>query len=226
MRYSPAVSKEPVLSSQEMPSAGRKNDPVGLRKRIFDSALAEFAESGLNGARMEKIAEHADTTKRMVVYHFKNKEALYISVLEHVYSQIRRHEVSLNLAALPPAEALVKLVEATFNFHVQNADFIRVICMENMMRGRYIRQSTQIKTLNRSALTVLEDILSRGKQGGLFRADVAARDVHRLISSMSFHQAANQYTFDTLFEGNSQDENYIAHFRQMAVQVTLRFVTL
>ncbi|QCR37737.1 TetR family transcriptional regulator [Nissabacter sp. SGAir0207] len=209
-----------------MPVVGRKNDPVGLKNRIFHSALTEFAESGLNGARMEKIAEQAGTTKRMVVYHFKNKETLYINVLEHVYSQIRQHEVGLNLATLPPAEALVRLVEASFNFHVQNADFIRIICMENMMRGRYIRQSTQIKALNRSALTVLEDILSRGKASGLFKADVAARDVHRLISSLSFHQAANQYTFDTLFEGNSQDENYIAHFRRMAVQVTLRFVTL
>jgi AcrR family transcriptional regulator len=41
---------------------------------------------------MEQIAEKAGTTKRMVVYHFKNKENLYLLVLEHVYTQIRASE--------------------------------------------------------------------------------------------------------------------------------------
>ncbi|PIJ55981.1 TetR family transcriptional regulator, partial [Erwinia sp. OLMDLW33] len=48
--------------------AKRKNDPEGLKKRILASALATFAEFGLQGARMEQIAENAQTTKRMVVY--------------------------------------------------------------------------------------------------------------------------------------------------------------
>ncbi len=38
----------------------------------------------MQGARMEQIAELAQTTKRMVVYHFINKEKLYIEVLEQV----------------------------------------------------------------------------------------------------------------------------------------------
>lgn len=54
----------------------RKNDPEGLKKKILSGALTVFAEFGMQGARLEQIASEAATTKRMVVYHFQNKEQL------------------------------------------------------------------------------------------------------------------------------------------------------
>jgi len=41
-----------VLNNDEIPATKRKNDPVGLKQRIFAGALCEFAEAGLKGARM------------------------------------------------------------------------------------------------------------------------------------------------------------------------------
>ena len=118
------------------------SEESSLKEKIFQSAIALFAEYGLNGARMEQIAEKAGTTKRMVVYHFKNKENLYLLVLEHVYTQIRASEKALSLAGMPPVEALVNLVEATFDYHADHPDYIRIICMENMQRGRFMQQSS------------------------------------------------------------------------------------
>ncbi|QBX65327.1 TetR family transcriptional regulator [Serratia quinivorans] len=214
------------MNNDDLPATKRKNDPVGLKQRIFAAALAEFAEAGLKGARMENIAEHAATTKRMVVYHFKTKESLYLEVLEHVYQHIRAHETGLDLQALAPVAAMTRLVEESFNYHAEHPDFIRVICMENMMRGQYIRQSSRIKALNQSALTLLEDILLRGKQEKLFTPDASAADVHRLISSLCFHYVANQYTFNALFESHQPPEVQVRHIRQLAVVATLRYLAL
>lgn len=50
-----------------------KLDESSLKDKIFTSAIELFAEYGLNGARMEQIAEKAGTTKRMVVYHLRPK---------------------------------------------------------------------------------------------------------------------------------------------------------
>ncbi|MSE18718.1 TetR family transcriptional regulator, partial [Pantoea agglomerans] len=111
----------------------RKNDPEGLKKRIIAGALKTFAEFGMQGARLEQIAEHAQTTKRMVVYHFGSKEQLYIHVLEQVYQQIRQHETGLNLAAMEPELAMTRLVEASFDYHVEHPDFIRLVCSENLL---------------------------------------------------------------------------------------------
>ncbi|ANI84620.1 TetR family transcriptional regulator [Kosakonia oryzae] len=198
-------------------------DESNLKDKIFISAIALFAEYGLAGARMEQIAERAGTTKRMVVYHFKTKENLYLQVLEYVYTMIRRSEKKLNLADMPPVEAMVQLVESTFDYHADHPDFIRIICMENMQRGRFIQQSVLLRDVNRSALTLLEDILRRGQQKRLFNKNVNARDVHRLMSSFSFHYVANSYSFSMLFEENPDATAQRQYYREMAVDVVLRY---
>ena len=199
------------------------SEESSLKEKIFQSAIALFAEFGLNGARMEQIAEKAGTTKRMVVYHFKNKENLYLLVLEYVYTQIRASEKALSLADMPPVEALVHLVEATFDYHADHSDYIRIICMENMQRGRFMQQSNYLRQVNRSALDLLEGILRRGKEKLLFSQTVDARDLHRLISSFSFHYVANSYTFTLLFEEGADEQAQRQHYRKMAVQVALRY---
>ena len=65
---------------------------------------------------------------------------------------------------------------------------MRVISMETMQRGKGIQRSGELKPLNRTAPSILEDILLRGQQQGVFQAGLDARDVHRLISSFSFYQ--------------------------------------
>lgn len=205
-------------------TAKRKNDPEGLKKRILAGALATFAEFGLQGARMEQIAEHAQTTKRMVVYHFSNKENLYVEVLEQVYQEIRQHETGLNLAEMPPVIAMARLAEASFDYHITHPDFMRLVCTENLMRGRYISQSERIKTLNQSALDVLEDILARGKAAGVFDSKADTVDVHRLISSICTHNVSNRYTFNTLFGGGESVQQSISRNRQLVVDATLRYL--
>ncbi|MFD1802530.1 TetR family transcriptional regulator [Mixta tenebrionis] len=202
----------------------RKNDPAGLKKRILDGALKAFAEFGMQGARLEQIAGYAQTTKRMVIYHFGNKENLYIAVLELVYQQIRQHETGLNLTAMPPEEAITRLVEESFDYHASHADFMRLVCSENLLRGRYITRSPRIKALNRSALDVLDDILTRGQQAGLFYEHVDTLDVHRLISSICVHHVSNRYTFNALFSPDNAEAESIKRNRQLAVTATLRYL--
>ncbi|ERH61727.1 MULTISPECIES: TetR family transcriptional regulator [Pantoea] len=202
----------------------RKNDPEGLKKRILAGALQTFAEYGMQGARMEQIAELAQTTKRMVVYHFINKEKLYIEVLEQVYQAIRQHETGLNLTTLEPEEAMIKLVEASFDYHVTHPDFMRLVCTENLLRGRYIMQSERIKAMNKSTLDLLDDILSRGQRQGIFIDGLDTVDVHRLLSSICVHHVSNRYTFHTLFTPHDSEEDSIRRNRQLAVTATLRYI--
>ncbi|MXP48615.1 TetR/AcrR family transcriptional regulator [Pantoea sp. Eser] len=173
----------------------RKNAPEGLKKHIIAGALKTFAEFGMQGAR-----------------------------LEQVYQQIRQHETGLNLAAMEPELAMVRLVEANFDYHVAHPDFMRLVCSENLLRGRYISQSAQIKTLNRSALDVLDDILTRGQQQRLFIEEVQTIDVHRLISSICVHHVFNRYTFNALFSPDNSEEESIRPNRQLAVTATLRYI--
>lgn len=122
------------------------DEAQSLKARIFSAAIAVFAEHGLSGARMEQIATEAQTTKRMVVYYFKSKEQLYQEVLQYVYARIRETEQQLGLENVPPVEALVRLVRWSVRYHATHADYMRVICMENMQRGKWLQTSGETET--------------------------------------------------------------------------------
>lgn len=206
------------------------DDGQSLKEKIFAAALSVFAEHGLAGARMEQIASEAQTTKRMVVYYFRTKDSLYQAVLEHVYTRIRETEQGLGLEKLPPVAALVQLVKWSVIYHATHADYMRVICMENMQRGKWLSVSEQLKPLNRSALSILENILQRGQREGIFAAGLEARDVHRLISSFSFYQVSNYYSFNSLFGDGPlpaiDDPELVQRNCDIAVKAVLRFVTV
>ena len=162
------------------------DEAQSLKERIFTAAIVVFAEHGLSGARMEQIATEAQTTKRMVVYYFKTKEQLYQEVLQHVYARIRETEQQLGLEQLPPVEALVQLVRWSVRYHATHADFMRVICMENMQRGKWLQSSGQLKPLNRTALSILEDILQRGQQqGGVGKVGNHARRKRPIVQRLA-----------------------------------------
>ena len=54
----------------------RVNDPEGTRRNIVEVAMKEFADKGLSGARVDKIAARTKTSKRMIYYYFGGKEQL------------------------------------------------------------------------------------------------------------------------------------------------------
>jgi AcrR family transcriptional regulator len=58
------------------------------RARILAAARKEFARKGFDGARVDAIAQRAQTSKRMLYYYFGTKAGLFRSVLEnHVISR-------------------------------------------------------------------------------------------------------------------------------------------
>ncbi|MGO9383588.1 MAG: TetR family transcriptional regulator [Mycobacterium sp.] len=52
-----------------------------LRETILNAARSEFAKYGFAGARIDRIARTADASKERLYAHFKDKEALFRSVV-------------------------------------------------------------------------------------------------------------------------------------------------
>ncbi len=114
-----------AVNMAERQANGRKNDPQRTQDDILEVATEEFSTHGLAGARVDQIAERTRTSKRMIYYYFGSKEALYLAVLERSYRKIRTLEADLELANLPPEEALRTLIATTFDHDEANPDFVR-----------------------------------------------------------------------------------------------------
>ena len=176
-----------------------KKDPEAVRENILSIATQEFAAHGLSGANINEIAEKTSTSKRMIYYYFGDKEGLYCAVLERVYASLRKSEDMLEVGNLAPVEALRQLVHATFDTHADAPHFIRLVMIENIHNGDYLRRSEIVPRLNRSIIDKLEDVCARGKRAGLFRGGADALQLHWLISSFSFYNVSNRATFSASF---------------------------
>ena len=202
----------------------RTNDPDRTMAGILEVATVEFAEKGLDGARIDEIAAATKTSKRMIYYYFSSKEGLYRAVLEDMYRRMRAIESGLHLVDLPPVEALQKLVGFTFDHHHKNQNFIRLVMSENMQRGAYLSQSKSIQDLNVPAIAAIRELYDRGVASGVFRAGLDPVDIHASISALTFFNVSNQHTFGLIFNQDPASPEAIAMRRKNIIDMVLRYM--
>lgn len=227
----PRKGKAPVRETTrkdpgEVRTPTRTNDPARTMAGILDVATTEFAEKGLSGARIDEIAAATQTSKRMIYYYFGSKEGLYLAVLEESYRRMRLIEGQLQLQDLPPEEALRRLVGFTFDHHVSNPAYIRLVMAENMERGSYLAQSKIIQELNVPAIESIRQLYERGIASGVFRPGLDPIDIHASISALTFFNVSNQHTFGLIFKQDIQTPEALAARRSSVIEMLERYVRL
>jgi AcrR family transcriptional regulator len=198
--------------------------PEVNRARILQAAIDEFAARGVKGASMDAIAARTDTTRALINYYFGSKEKLYLAVLEHVYRGIREAESRLELDHLPPVEAIRRVVEHTYNYYLDHMGFCRLVVAENQARGRHLKKSKGMRTLNRSILDTLARILERGRAEGSLVRPVDALEIHKAISALSLFNVTNQYTFGAIFQCDMGAKGDVRGRQAMVADIILSYL--
>jgi AcrR family transcriptional regulator len=176
-----------------------QRDPEGMRKRILRAATQEFARYGFGGARMDRIAESAGANKRMLYYHVGDKEALYLAVLEGAYEHIRAAERLLNLQELGAGAAIAKLLAFTWQYYLDNPEFLALLNEENQHGARNIRRSRKIKDLHSPFVALIADILRRGEASGELRKGIDPVQLYISIAALSYFYQSNSATLGVIF---------------------------
>lgn len=201
----------------------RQQDPDGTRRDIISVAMKEFAEHGLAGARIAEITSKTKTSKRMIYHYFGDKEGLYLRCLEEAYRLVREGEDSLELDHLQPTEALKTLVEFTFDHHENHKNFIRMVMIENIHNAAYIDRSSEIQSMNETAIDNLKSIYMRGVTSGAFRDGLRPLDLHWHISALSFFNVSNRATFSRIFGEDQSTTAAITMRRNQIVEMILGY---
>ena len=177
----------------------RPRDADRSQKEILAAALGEFAEHGLGGARMDRMAERAGVNKRLIYYYFENKETLFLAVLEKAYENIRGEEQQLNLAQVEPTESIRRLISFTWNYYLAHPEFLTLLNSENLHRARHLTQSAQIRSMTSPLIAMLAEVLERGAKSGLFRAGVDPVQLYISIAGLAYFYLGNSCTLSTIF---------------------------
>jgi AcrR family transcriptional regulator len=204
----------------------RKNDPQRTVADIIAVATREFAEFGFSGARVDRIAAQTNTSKRMIYYYFNSKEGLYREVLYAYYAQLRQAEDNLNLASKPPLTAITELVRFTFQYHVDHADIVRLVMVENIHKGRHITAMPSIDPLNSTIIDSVAEICRRGAADGVMRPDLDPVDLYMSIAALCFFNVSNRHTFSTIFHRDMTSPEALEARLKSITRMVVRFVTV
>lgn len=99
---------------------GEQARSLTRRQRILDEAAQVFSRHGYRATSIDTIAEASDTSKGGVYFHFPNKEAIFLALLERMAALLRdRVERAMADATGPTAklEAALVTMLATFGSH-------------------------------------------------------------------------------------------------------------
>jgi AcrR family transcriptional regulator len=125
-------------------------DSTATRTRILDAATTEFAEFGLAGARVDRLAERAGANKQLIYAYFGSKEALFDATLERHIEQLL-DAVPFNAYDLP-AYAI-----AMFDFGITHPQLLRLLHWHMLERpGELARLEQTIGSTERKVAALAE----------------------------------------------------------------------
>ena len=203
----------------------KPKEPAANRARIIKAAMDEFASRGFKGASMDAIAARTHTTRAMINYYFGSKEKLYLAVLEDVYSEIRQAEGELDLDHLAPVEAMRRIVKFTFRYYIDHENFVRLVIAENQAKGRHLRKSKAMRTLNRPIVERLSRVIARGQAESSFRPGIDPLDVHMAIAALGNFNVSHQHTFSAIFQRDMGAKGDVAARCAVVTDLVLRYLT-
>jgi TetR/AcrR family transcriptional regulator len=202
-------------------AANGKRNPEATRALILAAARAEFGEKGLDGGRVDSIARRAGANKQLVYYYFGSKDELYKAAIEATYAEIRALERGLDLTALPPREAMIRLIDFSLDYLDEHRDFIRMLADENAHGARHVSGSEMALRTNSPLLELIAVTLRKGAEEGVFRSDVDSLELYVSIAGMTFFYFANGLTMSAIFGRDLTHPDSVRSYRNHIVDLTL-----
>ncbi|MFB9840304.1 TetR/AcrR family transcriptional regulator [Actinoallomurus acaciae] len=98
-------------------------DAEDTRRRIFDAAADEFAEHGLAGARVDRIATAARANKQAIYLYYGSKEKLFAAIL-----RAKLEEISISVSIDP--DAVAESAGQIFDWYREHPELIRLLLWE------------------------------------------------------------------------------------------------
>ncbi len=144
------------------------------RAKILDAAEQVFSERGFAGTGTREVARLAGMDKYAIYYHFRNKETLYLAVIERSFSSMTRFIDELFPQELVSMKEMERTFEKLLEHLVSNNSILKIMQRESLDTTNVgVSEVFQkyFKPLFRKGIKFTD----RGKKSGLFPGDLNSR---------------------------------------------------
>ena len=207
------------------PSSPKLRDAERSSRNILQAGMKHFSRRGFSGARVVDIIKDSGLSHRMLYHYYENKEALYLATLEFAYRRIREAEHNLHTSSLDPIEGMRKIVEFTYDYFVENPDFMALLSQENFNGGKIISEIEGIRDFQRPLIDSLEDLFTRGKKTGQFKHTYDPVQFYITISGLCYFGLSNRYTLSAAFDKSILKPAYLFERRSHITSFVLQAIT-
>ncbi len=145
-----------------------RSDGRSVRENVLAAAIQLFAEFGYHAAPLRDIARIAGIQAASIYYHYANKEALLVEIME-----THMHQLNANLERIlreqkDPHKRLYEAIANHIHLHTRYKSEFFIIDTE--IRALEGNNRTHILSLRDHYEALLQDLLQDGMEQGVFRS--------------------------------------------------------
>ncbi|WP_435737746.1 TetR family transcriptional regulator [Cellulosimicrobium sp. PMB13] len=156
-----------------MTSEPRTRDPEAKRTRLLEASLREFAEVGLAGARVERIARRAKISPGLVYSFYAGKQELFDGVFDEVVHRTVS-EVPIDADDLP--EYAARLHDA----NLAHPEVVRFLTWYQRERGAAAQRDTVTESMREKVRTI-----AAAQERGILTGEFSAEQVLALVLTIA-----------------------------------------
>lgn len=146
------------------------------RRRILESALAEFSEQGYGASSVNTISNGDGLSKGIIYHYFPTKDDLYLACVEECFQTLTGHLQShTNMEGQTAEERLEQYFRVRLDFFEQNPQYQRIFCDAVIMPPAHLEASIQEKKAPFDRFNI--DSLNRMLEPVSLRSDLSRGDV-------------------------------------------------
>jgi len=113
----------------------------GLREQILSVGKKLFIQHGYHGLAMRQISEAVGVSKAALYYHFKDKEELFVAILESNLGQMESQIELIHLKPISCSDKIAQFMEYVLNEPTEQRAIIRLASQEISQLSMEIRKS-------------------------------------------------------------------------------------
>jgi len=149
----------------------RQREKKERRSVFLMAAKAVFAEKGFDAATLDEIANRAEFSKGAIYGYFKDKDDLFISLIEEGLNKLSMIIRSVVESPLPPIEKIKELIKSVLAYFDENKEFFRIFTPERggFTDKKHPRVAKRILPKWNDNIGFVTEVIKDGIEMGVFK---------------------------------------------------------
>lgn len=163
-------------------TAGAAPSAQATRERILAASVPLFAQGGIQGTTIRRIAAAARVNSQLIYYYFRDKNGLFRAVLQAEAARVSRLLTDASTASTSPRDQLARFVREWVRVSLAESEALKMLYRAMLDGDRKLIEGIQVFSGDHAAQ--ITTLIRKGQSIGIFRKDVDARRVVASLVSM------------------------------------------